>query len=313
MSVVQERIEWPAGHSFRLLRWQGSLHEIDLILAPVRAVRINSDCEHWHYHPAFELTFFESGQGTRFIGDRIQPFRAGDLVFLGPNLPHHWQAHGESSGWSVQWEWDRTHHLWAIPEMEKLRPLFRDAARGVEFSGGTAQTIASRLPELAKAEGLDRLALLLGILAVAAAAPANECAAISRNPLSFAAESRHQAAIQAAIRFLLENFRRPIRLEEILSASRMSRPTFSRQFKTHAGKTVSTFLQQIRLEASAHELAETDRTVTDIAIENGFSVSFFNRLFRRVHECSPLEYRLQQRNRFPLFSQPALRKLNCAK
>jgi AraC-like DNA-binding protein len=76
----------------------------------------------------------------------------------------------------------------------------------------------------------------------------------------------------------------------------MSKPTFSRQFKKHCGKTLSDFVQQVRLDAACHELAETDHPIIDVALGNGFSqISFFNRVFRRAIQCSPSEYRARTR------------------
>lgn len=46
----------------------------------------------WHFHPHYQLFLVEEGTGTRFIGDSIKPFGPGDLVFLGPNLPHLWRS-----------------------------------------------------------------------------------------------------------------------------------------------------------------------------------------------------------------------------
>ena len=40
------------------------------------------DCV-YHVHPEFELTFVESGFGTRFVGDLIEPFREQDLILVG--------------------------------------------------------------------------------------------------------------------------------------------------------------------------------------------------------------------------------------
>ena len=45
----------------------------------------------WHFHPHYQLFLVEEGTGMRFIGDSIKPFVPGDLVFLGPNLPHLWR------------------------------------------------------------------------------------------------------------------------------------------------------------------------------------------------------------------------------
>lgn len=40
----------------------------------------------WHHHPEFELTLTLNSQGQRYVGDDISAY--GDLVLLGPNLPH---------------------------------------------------------------------------------------------------------------------------------------------------------------------------------------------------------------------------------
>ena len=45
----------------------------------------------WHYHSEVELIHFNKGEGTQFIGDSITKFKAGDVVFVGSNLPHYWR------------------------------------------------------------------------------------------------------------------------------------------------------------------------------------------------------------------------------
>src|SRR6478752_7549547 len=44
----------------------------------------------WHHHPEFELTLTLNSRGQRFIGDHIGSYDDGDLVLVGPNLPHSW-------------------------------------------------------------------------------------------------------------------------------------------------------------------------------------------------------------------------------
>jgi len=43
-----------------------------------------------HYHPEVEILLVEQGTGTLYVGDSIEPFAPGDLVMIGPNVPHEW-------------------------------------------------------------------------------------------------------------------------------------------------------------------------------------------------------------------------------
>lgn len=42
----------------------------------------------WHHLPEFELTLTLNSRGQRFVGDHVAEYDHGDLVLLGPNLPH---------------------------------------------------------------------------------------------------------------------------------------------------------------------------------------------------------------------------------
>ena len=45
----------------------------------------------WHYHAEYELIYITKSFGIRFVGDDVSPFNPGDLVLVGPSLPHLWR------------------------------------------------------------------------------------------------------------------------------------------------------------------------------------------------------------------------------
>jgi len=45
----------------------------------------------YHFHAEYELTSILKGTGKRYAGSHMEDFVSGDLVLLGPNLPHCWK------------------------------------------------------------------------------------------------------------------------------------------------------------------------------------------------------------------------------
>ena len=298
MRGQREHIQIPAGHSFRVLRWEQSLHDVECVVTPGRAVKIASEGTHWHFHIEMELTLFTQGEGTRFVGDDIGSFAAGDLVLLGENLPHYWHTKGRSSGISVQWHFPESHPFWAFPENFGLADLFKLANRGLHISGRTAIEVTALLQQLTRGIGAEQLASLLRTLARLAAAPGSDRRLISARSFALSAGSLHQDAMAKAVRYLIANFREAVRLEALLLLTGMSRATFARQFKKHSGRTFSEFLNRLRLQAACRELDKSERSILDIALASGFTqVSFFNRIFRRLMRSSPSAYRAKCRRK----------------
>lgn len=296
MKAVREKVELPEGRSFRVLRWSKSPSDVECLIAPGRAVKMQGEGNRWHFHPEMELTLFQTGEGTRFIGDHIGSFGQGDLILLGERLPHHWDTRGPSSGLSVQWHFPESHPVWAFPEHTEFRDLFRRAERGLRLEGRTAAEVAALMREIAGTQGAVQLALLLRLLALVASSRADEQRPLSSRSFTQSAASRYQEALSRSMQHLVANFRKEIRLADLLRISGLSRPTFARQFKQHFGHSFSAFVNQLRLQAACRELRDTDRTILDVALGSGFpQLTFFNRLFRREMRCTPSDYRVQSR------------------
>lgn len=289
---VEELVRLPEGSAFRVLSWNRNLREVDWHVSAQRTERIDGEGNHWHYHQALELTYFRQGRGTRFVGDRIESFAAGEVVLLGENLPHYWHTGGQSAGISVQFFFPPTHPAWIFPESSELVQLGAMARRGLHYHGEAAARLIEGMHAIVHLDGLARLGQLFRLLAIAAGASLAERKFISTQTFSLSGESGPQTAMRSAMRFLLTHYREEVSLAQLLAVTRMSKPTFSRYFKKHAGKPLGKFLQQIRIEAACRHLTETEKPVIEIALACGFSqISFFNRVFQRVMKCTPSAYR----------------------
>jgi AraC-like DNA-binding protein len=298
MRLSREQTAPPPGHSFRVLRWKRRLSDIELLLDGGKTARFEGEGDRWHFHSAMELTLFSDGHGTRFVGDHIGSFGAGDLVLLGAGLPHYWHVRGPSSGVSLQWDFAEGHPFWEFPEVGLLRALFQKAARGLRISGEFGERLGRAVWGLGSLQGARRLAALMAILGELAEAPGNTAwmEELSQNGFQMRDEGGHQKALGEAVRYLLAHFRSEVRLARLLEITGMSKSTFARQFQRHSGKTFQEFVLSLRVQAACRELAHTHAPVLEIAQESGFSeVSFFNRAFRRLQGCTPTEYRRRLR------------------
>ena len=84
----------------------------------------------------------------------------------------------------------------------------------------------------------------------------------------------------------------PLDVCAIASVAHMSEAHFSRSFRSVFGETPHHYLQRRRVERSMFLLRETDRSVTDVCLDVGFSsLGTFSRTFREVVGETPSEYR----------------------
>lgn len=93
-------------------------------------------------------------------------------------------------------------------------------------------------------------------------------------------------------RYIKIHYMEPISLEEMANKFYISKEYFSKYFTNHFGMPFSLYLKQLRLKQAMGDLLYTNKTITQISFDNGFSgSSFFNRAFKEKYQKSPSDIR----------------------
>ncbi len=87
-------------------------------------------------------------------------------------------------------------------------------------------------------------------------------------------------------------YAQPLDVPAIAAVAHVSEAHFIRCFRAVFGETPHRYLQRRRVERSMFLLRETDRSVTEICLDVGFtSLGSFSRTFTRILGMSPSAYR----------------------
>lgn len=255
----------------------------------------------WHYHPEYELVLIVKSTGRRMVGDHIGYFQEGDLVLMGPALPHVWvnddeyingQASTEAEAVVVQFvEGFLGDFFLNIPEIEPIRKILQKAKRGLAIKGKTRETINALMMKMRYQNGLQRLASLLWIFDILSSSPEYEL-------LASPTYEESVQAVNCSDRFskitdyIMRNFSNDIALHEIAAVANMGVTAFCNFFKQHHKMTFVEYLNVVRIGHACKLLGEKDHNVVEIAYRCGYNtLANFNRQFKKIKNMTPSEYR----------------------
>lgn len=111
----------------------------------------------------------------------------------------------------------------------------------------------------------------------------------------------------SALDYIHQNYYKKISLDEVAQYGYMSKSYFSRYFKKEMGINFVTYLKQYRVKQSLSLLSETEYSITQVALEVGFSsTSSFNIAFKELYSITPTDYR-KNSNTKPKYSDESVK------
>lgn len=258
-----------------------------------------------HQHDELQITLIQEGTGNVIAGNCIHEFRPGDIYVFGSKLPHafrndpaYYNPENQllARSVSVYFEWKTLGSVFLeLPETKTLADFKQKTERGIFYAGNRNQGIAQNMEQLVQLYELDRLILLLTILKQLANSSDRQILATegAYNKLNETDEKR----MDAVFRFTLNEFHRPILLNEVAEVANMTVNSFCRYFKTRTRKSYLDFLTEFRIGQACKLLQQEEYSISEICYRVGFgNLSNFNRKFREINACTPKEYRNIQKN-----------------
>jgi len=249
----------------------------------------------FHFHPEYELTLILKGEGQRYVGQQVNEFIAGDLVFLGANLPHCWVnqpiENENASAIVIQFgELFLGKGVNNLPEMQKVNAFLEKSKSGFEIVGKTKEMLTQKVKGLQHNNPLQKIAGLLDIFDILS--QSNEIITIDDFFFEHQYNQSETARFQKIFSYLIENFKEKITLEQIANIADLSPTSFCRYFKNITMKTFVEVLIEFRLQYACQLLNKTDLPIQQVAFESGFGdVPYFNKLFRKYKNATPKEWR----------------------
>ena len=258
----------------------------------------------WHWHPAIELFYMESGTLEYATPNGKWVFPAGSGGFVNSNVLHSTVVHpsGEETVQLLHLfvpellsggQGSRMDRLYLYPLVDaaeiEVIPLFpenpvqasilkriRSLFDLEETEWGYEMTVRNQLADI----WLQLLELVRPGLGI--------------KPVNRETDEK----MKAMLRFIHTRYSQPVAVEEIARAAHVSRRVCFRLFRENLRMSPLEYMTDYRLRKACAMLAETDAPVTAIALDCGLgSSSYFGRAFRQRFGCSPLEFRRKWHDR----------------
>lgn len=250
---------------------------------------------HWHDGP--ELSVVLEGRMEYLVNDKSYRMEAGDCVFANSGAMHSGRAidadgcryvvvsfltsalDSDPSGYFAE------KYFGGVMDSDALSSMFFKA--GSEKSADIAQLCVDIYAVICdKRDGWELE--VKGMLCRLWAVLRREAQALSEERED---NSASVARIKKAIRYMNENYKNKMSLEDIARASNLSKSEFCRCFKRITRQTPFDYLMDLRIRKSLRLLSAEGCSVTEAALASGFSgSSYYTEVFRRYMRCTPREY-----------------------
>lgn len=259
----------------------------------------------FHSHPELELVYIKESSGKRIIGNSVEQFVSGDMIFLGPEVPHIWlndeiyyQGINKLKAKAIVVYFNKDIFgpvFYELKETQKINSLFNQAVRGLSVGGKTNELIAQKLEKLIYKKDFEIILGLFEILGLLS--ESTDLTFVNNEAYVPVNDQAKNDRLSAVFEYVKENFNQDITLDEIAKIANLTPTSFCRMFKLKTKKSFVEYLNEIRVSNACKYLVGTDISISEIAYKCGYkTASNFNLLFKKLTGNTPKEYRKNAEN-----------------
>lgn len=256
----------------------------------------------WHYHPQYELIYISKSSGIRFVGDNVSQFGPGELVLVGPYLPHLWRndvsyyenEDKEVATIVIKFTKDFVGaELFNRMEFLQVNTMLEKAKFGLSFSPEIGKRMHNLLMNFIDLSAPKQIISLLDILHDLSL---EEAEVLSSSDMRQYTQDNAQR-IDKVLKYISNNYASDITLNDISDVASMRTTSFCRFFKQITSQSFVQYLAEVRIQNAKRLLAQEDYTINEVCDYVGFqTISNFNKQFKRITGMTPSQFREQLEN-----------------
>lgn len=243
-----------------------------------------------HWHPYFELFYVEEGACSMMAENEMYDLHTGDFVLIPPQTFHYTRYHfGTCRRGAIFFRKEDV--SMAVLEQLPGKDSFFQQIRILQTPQPSQIQIDVLLHRMVQENSLNGecSCLILHAMLQEMLLRCSRTCTLVDVPERIHTTDRE---IVYAARFMSEHYSEPITSADIAAAAGFSPNYLSRKFREATGFGVHEYLIFLRLRHAAQQLAETEQSITEIALQCGFSDSnYFKDAFKKNYGCTPREYR----------------------
>ncbi len=249
---------------------------------------------HWHEH--LEFLYFVEGEARITCNSQSFDAGPGDLIVVNSTDLHHGVSLSDRLFYFAVILDPSLLHSQLIDAVEtkyitpitQNRILFRNRIHG---DPAVAECIESLIREYESREFGYELAVKSWLYRLLTVLLRHHVYA-SQSLEAYSARVRHLERFGPVFRHIEENYRHKITVDELAAIASLSRFHFCRQFKELTDKTVSEYINFVRLGKAEFLLRHTAMSIAEVAAEAGFNdIYYFSKLFKTHKKSPPSRFR----------------------